>query len=323
MPSKAATLLLAATVLAATVLAATVLAVTVLAGATQAIAQSHPSAGGKAVLGSAPTYSDRALGKSPAGPLPNEAAIERRIWVPGLDDGYVPQGLTVVDGAIYVGSYRSIDTAVGRGPCRLYRIDPESGKTTGELDLPATCGHAGGLARGAAGRLWVADTRVVFEIALAERGSPTIGTVLREVPLTGKVKGAFAAGTADALWLGSYERDGPGRIWRIPHEKIGATIGDDAATLSFEVPSRAQGAAFDAKGALWITRSGATLGEVMRLDPTTGTREARHALPDGVEDLSFDAAGRIWTLSEAGSRRWLGWATFFPVLFRLDPARLR
>ncbi len=298
-------------------------AAVVLAGATEAIAQNHSKSGDNAVLGIGPTYSDRTLGKTPAGPLPNEAAIDRRIWVPGLDDGYVPQGLTVVDGAIYVGSYHSIDRAVGRGPCRLYRVDPESGKTTGLLDLPASCGHAGGLARGAAGRLWVADTRVVFEIALGERTAPVIGTVLREVGLTGAVKGSFAAGTSDALWLGSYERDQPGRIWRVPHAGIGATIGDAAATLSFEIPSRTQGAAFDAKGALWITRSGAALGELLRLDAVTGAVDARHVLPDGVEDLSFDAAGRIWTLSEAGSRRWLGWATFFPVLFRLDPKRLR
>ena len=46
-------------------------------------------------------------------------------------------------------------------------------------------------------------------------------------------------------------------------------------------------------------------------------------MPAGIEDLSFDAAGQMWSLSEAGSRRWLGWETFFPVIFRIDPKRLR
>lgn len=291
--------------------------------AVPAAAQGGPNARDGHVPGSAPTYTDRQLGTIPPGALPNETAIDRRIWVPGLDDGYVPQGLTVISGKLYVGSYHSSDQAVGRGPCRLYRVDPESGETTGQLDLPTACGHAGGLARGAPGHLWVADTRVVFEVALTSPAAPGIGRVVREIPLTGKIKGSFAAGTPDALWLGSYERGAPGRLWRIPLARIGTSIGDADATLTLEIPSRAQGAAFDGEGRLWITRSGATLGELVRLDPKTGQTLASFRLPDGVEDLSFDDRGVLWTLSEAGSRRWLGWQTFFPVLFRLDPARLR
>jgi streptogramin lyase len=103
----------------------------------------------------------------------------------------------------------------------------------------------------------------------------------------------------------------------------GPAIGEEHATVSLPLPSRAQGAAFDPAGRLWVTRSGATLGEVLRLDPRSGAIQARYPLPDGVEDLSFDAAGKLWTVSEAGSRRWGGWATFFPVVFQLDPARLR
>lgn len=279
-------------------------------------------AGGR-ILGTAPTYSDRKPGSTAPGPLPNEAAIDRRIWVPGLDDGYVPQGLTFVDGSLYVGSYRSADKDTGKGPCRVYRIDPDSGKTTGQLDLPQSCGHAGGLARGTHGRLWVADTRIIFEIALSDRANPALGQVIRSVALTGSVTGSFAAGTADALWLGRYDRQAPGRLWRFPFARIGASIGDGNSTHSLEIPSRAQGAAFDGKGQLWITRSGATLGELVRLDPATGQATTRFRLPDGVEDLSFDGKGRLWTLSEAGSRRWLGWATYFPILFRIDRARLR
>lgn len=89
------------------------------------------------------------------------------------------------------------------------------------------------------------------------------------------------------------------------------------------MPSRAQGAAFDRRGRLWLTRSAATFGEAVRVDPGTGHVEARFRLPDGVEDLSFDDAGQMWTVSEAGSRRWQGWATFYPVIRRIDPGRLR
>ena len=107
-------------------------------------------------LGTAPTYASRTLG-----PVPNEQAITRRIWAPGLDDGYVPQGLAVVGAALYVASYHSVDVKQDRGPCRVFRIDMTTGATTGTLDLPASCGHAGGLARGPSGRLLVADTREV------------------------------------------------------------------------------------------------------------------------------------------------------------------
>lgn len=275
-------------------------------------------------LGNAPTYSDRKIGTIPDQPLPNAAAIKARIWAPGLHEGFVPQGITVVGDSLYLGSYRSAEVKQGRGPCRLFRIAPATGKVTGTLDLPPSCGHSGGLAKGAAGRLWVVDTHVMHEITLTPENAGSIGQVSREVLIEAPLKGSFAAGDANAIWLGSYERDRPGRLYRVPLAAItGPSIGEKTATLSLELPSRAQGAAFDRSQQLWITRSGATLGELLRLDPATGAIAARYQVPDGIEDLSFDAAGQIWTVSEAGSRRWLGWATFFPVLFRLDPAALR
>ena len=51
--------------------------------------------------------------------------------------------------------------------------------------------------------------------------------------------------------------------------------------------------------------------------------DARYAMPPGLEDLSFDSDGGLWTLSEAGSRRWLGWPTFFPLVIRIDPSKLQ
>ena len=89
------------------------------------------------------------------------------------------------------------------------------------------------------------------------------------------------------------------------------------------VPQRAQGAAFDAKGQLWVTRSGGSFGELVRLDPKTGAVQARFPMPAGTEDIGFDSKGHLWTVSEAGSRRWLSWATFFPVIFQVDMSRLR
>jgi hypothetical protein len=272
--------------------------------------------------GTPPTYTDRKLGVRPAGPLPNEAAFLTRIWMPGLDAGFVPQGLTVVDGAVYVAAYKSVDGA-GRGPCRLYALDTVSGRVSGVLDLPARCGHAGGAASGAPGHLWVADTRDIFEVQLDKPRSGTIGKVVRHIRLTGQVKGSFAAGTGDALWLGTYETFGEPRLYRFPLGKLKSEISETDAEASVIVPQRSQGAAVDAKGQLWVTRSSGSFGELVRIDRTSGAILARHAMPAGTEDIGFDAKGHLWTVSEAGSKRWLAWATFFPVIFQVDMSRLR
>jgi sugar lactone lactonase YvrE len=208
-----------------------------------------------------------------------------------------------------------------RGPCRVFRIDMTSGATTGTLDLPASCGHAGGLARGPAGRLFAADTRTVYEVELTRAAS--LGRVVRTIKLLGNVKGSFAAGSADALWLGSFAREGGGKLFKVPFGTLKPTVAEADATHVVPLPTAAQGAAFDPAGRLWITRSTSRFGELRRLDPASGATQAQYSMPIGVEDLSFDADGGLWTVSEAGSRRWLRWTTFFPVVFRLDPAKLR
>ncbi len=273
-------------------------------------------------LGTAPTYTDKKLGLLPDGPLPNEGAFMSRMWMPGLDDGFVPQGLTVVDEAVYVVAYKSVDGA-GRGPCRLFRLDPASGKVTGTLDLPARCGHAGGAAKGAAGHLWVADTRDIFEVKLDVPAGAGIGKVTRHIRLTGQVKGSFAAGTGEAIWLGTYETYGEPRLYRFPLASLKDEISEQDADASVVVPQRAQGAAFDAKGQLWVTRSSGSFGELVRLDQKSGAVVEKFAIPAGTEDIGFDAKGHLWAVSEAGSKRWLAWSTFFPVVFQVDMSRLR
>ena len=284
-----------------------------LAAAIAALVWAAPAAA--QIGGAAPTYTDRKLSD-----VPNAAAMTARLWIPGLDEGFVPQGVAMVGTDLFVSSYRSVDSKQGRGPCRLYRIDPASGALHGTLDLPASCGHAGGLARGPSGRLFVADTRAVFEVVL---DTAAVGEVVRTINLTGAVRGSFAAGTEDALWLGTYAKDGEPRLFKFSFAGLKDVLGEADAAQSLLLPKEAQGGAFDASGRLWITRSGSRFGELMQLDTMTGDVRGRYAMPAGIEDLSFDADGQLWSLSEAGSRRWLGWETFFPVIFRIDPQRLR
>ena len=115
-----------------------------------------------AILGAAPSY-----GPATITPVPNLAAAGPLLWVPGLDQGWTPQGLAFAAGDLLISGYRSERFRVNRGPCRVFRVDPASGRETGRFDVPAPCGHAGGLAYGGNGRLYVADTHTLFEVDLA------------------------------------------------------------------------------------------------------------------------------------------------------------
>jgi hypothetical protein len=107
-------------------------------------------------------------GPKTVSPVPNAAAIVRRIWLPELDAGYDPQGLAVDNDPIYVSAYRSDSLSVSRGPCRVIRIDVETGGSAGYVDVPNLCGHAGGIAVGGDRTLYVADTHTLFATPVAQ-----------------------------------------------------------------------------------------------------------------------------------------------------------
>ncbi|MGE5269305.1 MAG: hypothetical protein ACM3JG_06480 [Thiohalocapsa sp.] len=280
------------------------------------------------IHGQRPAYGPQRLG-----PVPNEPAIVRRLWVPDLDGFFDPQGLAVADGAVLVSGYRSNDYRVHRGPCVVFRLDPQSGRAAARLDVPAPCGHAGGLAVDGGGMLYVADTRVLFATVLrkafTDRALP-----FRLLPLGGGVSGGLAMATPAAVWLGSYREDGPGRLLRFDVERLarltpGAILTSADAAAQLPIPSYAQGAALDRDGALWVARGDTRWGELVRLDPATGSVLQRYAAPPAIEGIAFDADGLLWTVSEAGVRHdyenfFVRLMTpFYPLVIALDPAKLQ
>ncbi len=266
-----------------------------------------------------PDYASRSLTE-----IPNAQALRATIWLPGLNEGYVPQGIVLLGNRLLVSAYKSTDQKQDRGPCRLFALDARTGAVLGQLDLPKACGHAGGLAKGEGTTLLVSDTRLLIEIELDDKQAKIPGRVRRMIRLAGGVKGSFAASDANGFWLGEYARNDAGKLFRFTWEalrKPQLTEADAAETLP--APQRAQGAAVDIHGGLWVMRSGSKFGELVRLDRRTGIVVARFAMPVGAEGISFASDGALWTLSEAGSQRWNDWQAFHPLAFRYDPKLLK
>lgn len=91
---------------------------------------------------------------------------------------------------------------------------------------------------------------------------------------------------------------------------------------SIPVPLEAQGAAFDKSGNLWISASNSQWGKLYRLD-RKGNVKAEYAMVAGLEDLTVDHSGRLWSFSESGTRKYLHWETRFPYIFQIDVEKLK
>ncbi len=277
------------------------------------------------------------LGKKPryllsgTSSVPNEQAILKMIWAPGLNEGYVPQGITVAEGAILLSSYKSTDPKQDKGPCRVFRIDPVSGNYSGYFDMPEDCGHAGGLAYLGRGALVVSDTRRLYKVDLdkAFREVKADAAIQSIVKLAGELKGSFVDFDGTDLWIGSYEKEEvKAKLHRLTlkifdeYDRKGA-IKEDKALSIIPIPAEAQGLAFDRDGNLWLTASSSKHGGLFKMDPKTGSILTRYEMVIGIEDIGFDSDGKLWSVSEAGSQRWLKWSKIFPVLFQLDVSKLK
>jgi hypothetical protein len=233
------------------------------------------------------------------------------------------------DGAVYLSGYRSTDPKIDKGPCRIFKVDPGSGSTLGQFDLPEDCGHAGGLAYAGKGILIAADTRRIYRIDAAAAfspGSPS-SAVTGTVALRGEVKGSFVDFDGTDLFLGAYEKDaakakGHFLPLSIFDKRDRKAVDETAATRSIPLPTEAQGAAFDKAGDLWIAASSLRFGWLYRIDSRRGEVAAKYEMVPGIEDLAFDDEGRLWSVSEAGVLRWRASAKTFPVLFRADLSKL-
>lgn len=262
--------------------------------------------------------------------IPNEQAIGQRIWAPGLEEGFVPQGVAVEGAHVLMSAYRSDYSKAGNIACRVFRVDAATGRDAGSFDLPDPCGHAGGMAYLGDGMLVVADTRQLWRIDLAKAlASGNAQNALKgSVKLAGELLGSFTAFDGRDLWIGTYTRDAAkAKLYRLGlglfDDHDGRGIRENLALEAIPIPVEAQGATFDAGGSLWVSTSSSMTGALHRLDRKTGAVVARHEMVIGIEGLAFDGEGRLWSVSESGARKYLSWSKYFPLLFAIDTAKLK
>ena len=287
------------------------------------------------------TFTAAAIAQEPAGQkpaylesaserVPNMDAIGRRIWTPGLDENWVPQGLTVAGDHVLVSSYRPTpDLKASTGPCRVFRIDPASGKTLGHFDMgEGVCTHAGGLAYLGDGKLFLADTRQVFLVDMEKAfASGSAAGHMKAVRITGELRGSFAASDGKDMWIGTWTKEQPkARMFRLDPKLFddhdGQTVDHARAVESIPIPLEAQGAAFDRNGDIWVSSSSGKFGRLYRVD-RRGEVKAQYEMTIGLEDLGVDRSGRLWAVSESGTRKYLHWDTKFPFVFEIDTAKLK
>ncbi len=276
------------------------------------------------VAGEAPTYADRSLD-----PLPNGQAVTRVLWVPGLDHGTVPQGLTIAQGKLLLATYQSASPRLARGPCRVFVLEPATGAVEDFFDLPDDCGHAGGIAVTDDGRALVADTHRLFVIDLRQTRADGLGraVVIKRLRLEPQVRGSFIAYRGGQVYIGRYATRNPPSLFTFPLSAVDrlhdrAELRPEHALARVPLPRFVQGVSFDRAGDLWLSMSTPPLGWLARLDLRTGEILGRFAVARGIEGLAFDADGRLWSVSERGALRFPR-GPFYPVIFCLDVARLR
>jgi hypothetical protein len=259
--------------------------------------------------------------------FPNDDAICKAVWVPGLDQGFIPQGIHLVgDGTALVSGYHEMgkdDTL------RIVRVDLSDGSTVGTpFTLPAG-GHGGGITVAGDGKVWVAATNNLWMWpSVAALASGTQPLKLGK-PKSESFKVSYFADAADQthLWIGSFETNELLQFQLSTlNDKVGTNVklleADSTATIV--TGARTQGGEFHDPN-LWTASSytakstnpnaRVAKSKCGTLQTGLGTR-TRFGFAPGIEEITFDDQGFLWFVSEAGAQPYA--PQFFPVIAQAD-----
>jgi hypothetical protein len=279
------------------------------------------------LAGCAPLSFRDVAGRPPAylhGPLadfPNDRAACAAWWLPGTGTGFVPQGVAVRDGTVWVSGYD--EGPPGGKYCRVMRLDLGSGsvtadhrRVTGNVGLrpTATCLHGGGLAMDEHG-LWLTQRTRLWLL------DPTTLEVRRVWALWAPVRGSFATTHDGLLGLGGYDPDRPSRLhWFDPGTLLAVGVLDITADLAVDaerVPARTQGATAGRLGA-WPERTWRVRSTTLCAVLDGGPRRRVGILP-GAEGAVVDGR-HLWVVSETTASPYFGQGgrPVVPQLVRYD-----
>jgi len=268
--------------------------------------------------------------KQLAAGYPNAQAVTPRIWIPGIDEGWTPQGLVVMGNYLIVTAYQDVHKNAPK--CRVFRIARASGVVSGTFDMPEPCTHAGGVADIGGGQVVVADTRQDWRVNLnqALQVGKAEGATKGMIKLGASYGSAFTFFDGKDLWNGVWvaEKDAAdAKIYRVDlglFDKRGHTVTKENAVDVVKIPIRVQGAALDKQGNLWMSASeGESVSKLYRVDRKTGAVLAQYDMPPRIENISFDADGKLWAISESGALKYRKDKQHFPVIFEIDVSKLK
>lgn len=262
--------------------------------------------------------------------FPNDQFACVGLWVPRLDEGFVPQGLALDGNTAWISGH-AWDRELHHQSCQVMQIDLRSGKllkfaprvkgSVGKL-RPVVCRHGGALALTKEGlwlietaRIWLLDPRRVGRADQIKRAwrviKPAKGSV-GAIDGDHLVLGGFTSvAKARIDWFSMAELLARGRVELRPKERRIEGSRYVTALKSQPAPTKLQGLQFDPDGELVIVRSSPKCGE-MRVG------SAKWAFLPGAEGVAFDRNGQLWALSETTALR--PTIPLVPSLVRFDAA---
>jgi sugar lactone lactonase YvrE len=120
----------------------------------------------------------------------------------------------------------------------------------------------------------------------------------------------------NGVWVAEKGEVADAKIYRVAlglFDKSGHTVTKENAVDVVKIPIQVQGAAIDKQGNLWMSASqGESLSRLYRIDRKTGAVLAQYDMPPRIENISFDADGKLWAISESGALKYQKDKQHFP-----------
>jgi hypothetical protein len=249
--------------------------------------------------------------------FPNANSVVRSAFVPGLDDGFTPQGFARFGPDFLLSGYIHSD----RTYCRVYWIGSADLLEKQHFDLPVKCSHAGGIAYSPSGEIIVAEENKLI-VWRPLSGSILPSRAISQIAITKGLRGTFLSTSPDGLLLGSFDRKQNVTVvrtfpWKILRYR---DISPSDASSTIDLLPRTQGAGRDPQGYLWATSQGNP--NLLSLVSPDGDVIESFPFLRGLQGVVCDENGMIWTVSESGAAAYTNRADIYPAIMQIDPRKL-